>query len=98
MEYFLAEIFNISIPNPISNGDFWQILTKVYDYLIYLAIPVAILLIIYSGFRMMTAKGDPAKFKDGGKTLKWTVIGLFVILAARYLPSLVRAVLEFKDK
>jgi len=41
---------------------------------------------------------DPAKFKDGGKTLKWTVIGLVVILAARYLPSLVRAVLEFKDK
>jgi len=30
MEYFLAEIFKISIPNPISNGDFWQILTKVY--------------------------------------------------------------------
>lgn len=94
----IAQTVKITLPNPVGEADFWTVLNKVYDYLLYLAIPLAILLIILSGVEMMRAKDNAANFAAAAKRLKWVVIGLFILLAAPYLPLVVKGIISLKDK
>jgi len=45
----------------------------------------------------MTSGGDPTKIKAGTDTLKWSVIGLAVILMASGIASAVLETLKVKD-
>ncbi|MEK7590099.1 MAG: hypothetical protein AAB454_00100, partial [Patescibacteria group bacterium] len=42
----------------------------------FLAIPLAVLFIIYGGFVIMTAGGNPSRMEEGKKIMKAAVIGL----------------------
>ncbi len=50
--------------------------------LLYLAAPVAILIIAISGLRYVTSHGDQNALEGAKKTLEWAIIGLLVIMLA----------------
>ncbi|MEK7150750.1 MAG: hypothetical protein AAB783_00935 [Patescibacteria group bacterium] len=52
------------------------------EYIITLALPVAAIFIIISGFLFVTASGDPKKLETAKATLTWTIIGLAIAVAA----------------
>jgi len=58
-------------------------LSKIIDYFIGFSISVAVIVVIYGAWKMMTASGDPKKFQEGQKTILYAAIGLLVILLAR---------------
>jgi len=45
---------------------------------------IAIAMIIYGGFQIITARGDESKFGSGKKSLLYAVIGLFVVALADF--------------
>ncbi len=52
------------------------------EYIIRLALPVAAIFIIISGFLFVTSSGDPKKLETAKSTLTWTIIGLAIAVAA----------------
>jgi len=59
--------------------------------LLYLAGPVAILFIAFSGFQYVTSHGDQNALESAKKTLEWAIIGLVVIILAY---AIVRVVID----
>lgn len=62
-----------------------DIVIKVLDFLITLAIPFAILAIIWAGFMFVTAQGNEQKIGKARQNLLWTVVGVAIILASKAL-------------
>ncbi|PIW36717.1 MAG: hypothetical protein COW24_04095 [Candidatus Kerfeldbacteria bacterium CG15_BIG_FIL_POST_REV_8_21_14_020_45_12] len=55
---------------------------------------IALVLIIYAGFRWMTAGGNEEKVADARKTLQAAVIGLLIILASYGISLYVFVIIE----
>jgi len=47
-----------------------------------IAFPVAVVLILWSGFLFVSAGGNPEKIKTARATLLWAIIGLTVVIGA----------------
>lgn len=43
---------------------------------------IALVLIIYSGFMLLTSQGESDKVKKGRDTLLWSIVGIVVILSS----------------
>lgn len=50
---------------------------------------IALILLLYGGFMMVTAAGDSGQYEKGGKYLKSAIIGLAIIGLARFIASLI---------
>lgn len=75
----------VTITNPLQSNTFTELLNRIVDFLFYLALGVAPLMIIIAGFYFITAEGDPAKVERAKNIIKWTVIGLLVIFCSKGL-------------
>jgi hypothetical protein len=69
------------------------ILERIAGYLIFLGAPILALLIIYGGFKIMSAGGDPGKIKSGRDTILWAVVGYGIIFISWGVISLVKQLL-----
>jgi hypothetical protein len=47
-----------------------------------LAVPIAAIFIMWSGFLFVTAMGDPGKLETAKKTILWSLIGLAIVVGA----------------
>lgn len=50
---------------------------------------VALILIIYSGIRYISSRGDPTKVEGAKKTLTYAIIGLVVIFLSFFIVNLI---------
>ena len=66
---------------------------RITNWIFNLAIPTAMGLIIWAGVMMLTASGNEQKFRTGTTILKYTLIGLAVILIGKGFVSLVKDIL-----
>jgi len=73
--------------------DIGTLLSKIIDFLIYLAIPVSTILIIYAGFLYLTSAGNEQKIKTAQKALIWALVGFAVVLIASSVPGIIKEIL-----
>lgn len=52
---------------------------------------MAVVIILYGGFKWMTANGDPKKVEEAQKMLRYGITGLAIVLAAYAIASFVLA-------
>ena len=60
-------------------------------FLIGVSATLAVIFIIISGIMIMTAQGDPAKYKKGREMLKTAIWGTFVVLGVGVIINTVAA-------
>ena len=53
---------------------------------------VALIFIIYSGFKMVRSSGDPKQFESGRQTLIYAIIGLTVVLLSAAIVNFVSVI------
>lgn len=90
--------FNLKLENPLK-GDPKSIpglIGIIANFLVSLAIPTAVIIIIYAGFLMLTSGGSPAQYKKGLDALRWTILGLAIILIGKGFVSLIQSLLDVK--
>ena len=58
----------------------------------------AVLFIIYGGYSIMIATGDPQKLKKGQDTLAYAFVGLVVVIASGALLRYIAALLGVEDE
>ena len=80
--------------NPIKFATFPAVAIAIADFIFSLALPVAIIMILYGGFLYMTAGGSEDKIKKAHQALLWALIGLAIVLAGKGLVRVICSALK----
>lgn len=78
-----------SVPNPLSANSFCGLIKNILQAAIAIGIPVAVLFIVYAGFKFVLARGNPEKLAEARMNFLWTVIGIAIFLGAWLLANVV---------
>jgi len=79
---FGVGIVNNGLGNSLAQGDPRTIVAKIINFALGFLGVIAVGLILYGGFKWMTAAGNEEKVSEAKKLLGAGVIGLIIILAA----------------
>ena len=82
-----------TIHNPIPIDTFEELISKLIDYIIGIALVVAPLIIVFAGFSYATAGGDTGKIEKAKTMLLYAAVGLGVVLLAKSLVDALRKII-----
>jgi len=82
------------IENPLGVDSFEELVQNVTNWLVRIAGPIGVIIIVYAGAKFLMAKGDPTKINEAKKILWYAIIGLAIVFAASGLVSLVRNIIS----
>lgn len=75
-------------PNAANSSEVAQAsLNRVLEILLMIALPVAIIAVIYTAYQLITSNGKPDVMEKAKKNLITLVIGIFLVTAAAFLAS-----------
>ncbi len=82
---------NFTLPNPFKGGsDLMSIITTIFDNIILpLGSVLIVLVIIFSGFKFLTAQGKPADLATARQALLYAVIGAAILLGAKGISEVI---------
>ncbi len=70
------------LPSPTSDTNIQQFIVHVLQGLVQLSIPVIAVAIVFSGFKYIMARGNPAKIKEAHNNFLYVLIGSALLLGA----------------
>ena len=79
--------------NPIGATSFTDLTNTLINFLFTLAVILAPILLVIAGVIFMTAAGEPGRVKTARSMLLWTVVGFGIILIAKGLVEVLKAIL-----
>jgi hypothetical protein len=85
---------DIPIPNPLGCERVDCVLNQVLRVLLALATPITTLMVLVGAFQILTAGGNPEKFKRGRQTILYAAIGFAVVLLASSVSYLLNSLLS----
>lgn len=68
------------IENPLNADSFTELLVNIINWVGGIASTVAVLMVVIAGFQYMISGGDENKTKSAMNTIKWSLIGLLIVL------------------
>ncbi|GEM_PF-1906092 len=83
----------ITIANPLGYNTISDLICGIAAALAVIAGAVAVVMVLYGAFQILTAGGEPKKFEEGKHTIVYAAIGLAVVLLAGGIVSLVGNIL-----
>ena len=84
---------DVELPNPLGLKTIIELLDRIMGFIFIMSIPVATIMLMYAGFQYITSAGNPKNIPAISKMIQYTLIGFFVVLAARGIISVVQSVL-----
>lgn len=83
--FFLLPLTSLAfeVRSPLQYEDFNQLIDAVINFLFYLAVVTAPLLIIIGGFYLVASGGDSEKIKTGKRMIMYSLIGLVIAFLAK---------------
>lgn len=87
---------SVTISNPLAGvaEDLPGLIAYLLRVARILASAIAVLVIVYGGYQILFAAGDPRKFQIGIKTIVYAFIGLAVILLGDIIVSILREIVR----
>ncbi len=83
------------IKNPIPGiGTIPDFIQSILQFVLYLAVPLIVLAIIYSGFLFVMAAGNTEKLGKAKKTLLYTLIGAALLLGSYVIAGAIKGTVE----
>ena len=86
----LAANTKTKITNPINAKSIDDLIKMILKIVIAIGTPVAVLFLIYSGFKFVMARGKPTELEDARKTFRWTLVGIAILLGASVLAAVIK--------
>ncbi len=84
---------DIPLEKPGQWSSLGEFIETIINFLFWLALISAPLMILVGAFYFMSSGGNPAKVETGKRVILYTVIGLFIILFARGIIAILRMIL-----
>ncbi|MBI2676599.1 MAG: hypothetical protein HYX21_01420 [Candidatus Yanofskybacteria bacterium] len=93
-----VDIFKFKIDNPLAGkaDNIIDLLAILANFIFQLGVPVAVIIIIYSGILYLVSADRPAVVQKATNGLKYAAIGLAVLLIGKGFVSLVQSILSVK--
>ena len=85
-------IFKVNLRPPSRYTNLAQFIDAISGYLLVIAIPLAVILIIYAGIKMLLARGNPGEVQKAKDILWYVLIGLAIIVIGRGFISLITSI------
>lgn len=85
-----AASYAVSIINPLTTTDFTTLINRIIDLVFTAGLAIAPIAIIIAGILFMTAQGEPGKIQKAQEIIKWTFIGLIILVCSRALVELIK--------
>lgn len=73
----------ICFENPLSSLTFWQFFNRIMGFALVAGLATGPIFLLYGVFRFMTSAGDAKKVSDAIRVIKYTLVGLVILLLAR---------------
>jgi type IV secretory pathway VirB2 component (pilin) len=73
-----------------------EFVIDISNVLVYIAVGVAVIVIIFAGYKMLFSNGNDEQFKKGRQTLVYAVIGLLIAIVAGTIVVLVSGISGFR--
>lgn len=83
----------IKLINPLECTDIKCAIDALIDFIFFLIMTIAPILILYSAFLLLTAHGDPTKLALAKKIILWAAVAIFISLLAKGFPNMVKTLL-----
>jgi uncharacterized membrane protein len=74
-----------------------EIVFVLLSYLLGFLAVISLVLIVYAGFMIMTSSGNEERVQKGFATLRWTIIGLFLIMSSWGIVLMIDSALDAID-
>ncbi len=68
------------IDNPLQVSDLNNFVVGLLNALIKIGIPIMVVFLVYSGLRLVMARGNEKELEDAKKNLLWVIIGAAILL------------------
>jgi hypothetical protein len=83
----------VEIQNPIQAGSFEDIINSIINFIFKIAIILAPLMVIVSGFLFVTSAGDPKKITQAKNILIYAAVGLLIVLLSKGILAIIKQIL-----
>lgn len=95
---FKADTFKFKIDNPLAGkaDNLIDLLAIIANFIFQLGVPVAVIIIIYSGILYLVSADKPAIVTRATNGLKYSAIGLAILLIGKGFVSLIQSLLSIK--
>ena len=80
----------IEIKSPIEATSIEALVNNLINFIFYIALAMAPLMIIIGAFYLLTAGGSPSRVETGRNIILYTLIGFVLILLAKGLVALIQ--------
>jgi len=78
------------LTNPLDAETLQEALNNFLNFLFFLAMALAPILIIYAAYLILASGGDSTKISRGRQIILWTLIAVAIVLFAKGLPALIK--------
>ncbi len=83
------------LENPLKNANnFCDLIKIVLQAILVIGLPIAVVFLVYVGFKFITAQGNPEKIKEAQKNFLNTAIGIAIFLGAWTIAQVIAATLR----
>ena len=82
------------ISNPINIDSIQDLIKSILDIVIAIGTPIAVLFLVFSGFKFITAQGNTTKLTEARKYFMWTLVGIVILLGAGLLSEIVAGTID----
>ncbi len=88
----------VEIENPLSVGSFEELLDAFVDFIFWVGITLAPVMLIVAGFIFVTSAGSPERVNTAKKWALYTIIGLAIVLLAKGLVAVLQSVIGVPEE
>lgn len=82
------------IDNPLEADNFLELIDVLATWLFNIAIPIAVVMIVYAGVMFLTSRGDATKITKARQILLYAVVGLAIIMIGKGFITLIESILN----
>ena len=81
----------VGLRNPIEGtaGSIDELIAVILGFVVAVGTPIVVIMIIFSGFKFVAARGKPEEISKAKSSLIWVLVGAAIILGATVLKSVI---------
>jgi len=87
---------SVQIQNPLNSNlsTVPAFMAAILDIVVKIGAPIAVLMVVYSGFLFVTARGSDEGLTKAKKALVWTIIGTMILLGAQIIANVISTTID----
>lgn len=88
---------SFTLCNPLAVSNFCDLVKALLNIVMAIGIPIAVLFLVWSGFRFILARGSQTGLQDAKRNFMYVIIGIAVFLGAWTLATVISATIKTLD-